>query len=255
MRVLASALLLLLASSASAQWITIKGQVVFPAGVAPPQRNKLNVTQDKDHCLSKGAILDDMILINPKNRGVKNVVVWLRPGNKGAAAFSANEIHPADAKRKPLEVVIDQPCCMFVPRVTACRVGDTIVVKNPAPVAHNFFWSSANNGELNVTIASKESYKFKKPLEAEGHAIPFKCTIHPWMSGQVRVFDHPYFAVTDEDGRFTIKDAPAGNYRILYSHENVGFKGGAAGRFGDAIAIAAGANNTMEMKPTGFNVK
>jgi len=182
------------------------------------------------------------------------VIVWLRPGNKNAARFAANEIHPADAKRKPREVVIDQPCCLFVPRVTACRVGDTIVVKNPAPVAHNFFWSSINNGELNVSIAAKESYKFKKPLEAESFPIPFRCTIHPWMSGQVRIFDHPYYAVTDENGQFTIADAPAGNYRIVYWHENVGYRGGVPGRLGDPINIQAGANNTLEMKPTDFTV-
>src|SRR5438132_496979 len=133
------ALVVTLATSSNAedkpQWVTIKGQVLFPAAKKIPERAALNVTQDKPHCLMNGAILDESILVNPKNRGIKNVVEFLRPDNSMPdAAFAPNEIHPADAKRKAAEVVIDQPCCMFVKRVTAARVGDTIVVKNPAPV-------------------------------------------------------------------------------------------------------------------------
>jgi len=121
------------------QWATIKGQVVFPDGKPVPQRKQLEVSQDKAHCLSKGPILDESVVVNPKNRGIKNVVVWLRPDDPAATEFPRDKIHPDDAKRKPAEVVIDQPCCMFVKRVTVARVGDTLVVKNPAPVVHNFF--------------------------------------------------------------------------------------------------------------------
>jgi plastocyanin len=175
--------------------------------------------------------------------------------NPKAASFDAKEIHPNDAKRKPADVVIDQPCCMFTPRVTIARVGDTIVVNNPAPVAHNFFWTSENNGNVNVVIAPKLQHRFAAPLVAEAPPIQYKCTIHPWMDGYVRIFDHPYSAVTDADGKFEIKDAPAGAYRIVYWHESVGFKDGKAGRFGDPIVIKDDGKGTMEMKPAEFEVK
>ena len=69
-----------------------------------------------------GAILDESVIVNPKNRGIKNVVVWLRPDDTSPAAkWKKEEIHPDDAKRKPADVVIDQPCCMFVERVTCAR--------------------------------------------------------------------------------------------------------------------------------------
>ena len=238
-------------SAQPAEWVTVKGQVVFPADKAIPKRAALNVANDKEHCLGKGAILDEAVIVNAKTRGVKNVVVFLRPDNKDPkAAFAANEIHPADAKRKPAEVVIDQPCCMFVPRVTCARVGDTIVVKNPSPVAHNFFWDSADNGTHNPTIAAKTDWKMPNALAKENAPIQYKCSIHPWMTGYVRIFDHPYFAVTDDDGKFEIKNAPAGKYRIVYWHEN-GLRNGAAGRLGDQIEIKG---PTMEMKPTDFDV-
>jgi hypothetical protein len=233
------------------QWVTIKGQVVFPKGKKAPERAALNVNQDQKHCLKDGPIKDESVIVNATNRGVKNVVVFLRPDDMtGKVDFPKDKIYPDDAKRKPADVVIDQPWCMFVSRVTCARVGDTIVVKNPAPVNHNFFWSSTNNGECNVNINPGMQFKMEKALVKENPPIQFKCTIHPWMSGYVRIFDHPYYAVTDADGKFEIKNAPAGKFRIVYWHEN-GVRGGRDGRFGEVIDIKG---PTMEMKPTDFDV-
>jgi hypothetical protein len=144
-----------------------------------------------------------------------------------------------------------------VDRVTCVRVGDTLVVKNSAAIPHNFFWSSANNGDHNANIPAMGQWKLPQAIAAEPAPVQYKCTIHPWMSGYVRVFDHPYHAVTDDDGKFEIRNAPAGKFRIVYWHET-GLRGGPKGRFGEAIVIKADANAkgpTMEMKPTDFEVK
>jgi hypothetical protein len=239
-------------SADAADWATVKGQVLFPADKTIPKREALNVTQDKDHCLSKEKEnLDESVLVNPKNRGVKNVVVWLRPDDKDPKSkFTKEQIFPDDAKRKPVEHVITQPCCMFTERITLARVGDKLVVKNPAPILHNFFWSSANNGEFNQSIPKMEDFKMPEPLKAESPPIQYKCTVHGWMTGYVRIFEHPYYAITDADGKFEIKNAPVGKYRIVYWHEN-GFRGGAQGRFGDEIEIKG---PTTELKATDFDV-
>lgn len=243
---------LLTVSAADAQWATVKGQVVLPPNVPIPKQPALNVTQDKDHCLSKGQILDEAVIVNPANRGIKNVVVWLRPDSPDVkATFSKAQINPADAARKPAEVVISQPCCMFVNRIAIARPGDTLVVKNPAPVPHNFFWSSTNNGEFNVTIPKMDEWKMPQPFVSETTPIQYKCTIHGWMKGYVRVFDHPYYAITDENGKFEIKDAPVGKFNIVYWHENKGFKGGVKGRLGEPITITA---PTTDLKPVEFDV-
>jgi plastocyanin len=226
----------------------VKGQIVFPAGAAVPERKALDVTQDKAHCLSKGPLLDETLVVNPKNKGIKNVVVWLRPDDKDPKSkLPPNQIHPDDAKRKATDVVIDQPCCMFTPRITTARVGDTIVVKNTAPVAHNFFWSSGFNGNLNPNIPPGGDAKVG-PLVAETTPIPYKCSIHPWMAGTVRVFDHPYYAVTDEDGKFTMPNAPAGKYRLVVWHEKTGYLGGAPGRFGTPIEITGPATELKALE-------
>lgn len=231
----------------------VKGSIVYPAAKPVPERKKLVVSQDMAHCLSKGDILDETLIVNPKNKGIKNVVVWLRPDNtdpKGSA-IPKDKIHPDDAKRKPAEVVIDQPCCMFVNRVSIARVGDTIVVKNPAPVAHNFFWTSGSNGEFNVTVPKESDWKMPQPIVAESAPIQYKCTIHPWMNGYVRIFDHPYYAVTNDDGVFELKNAPAGKWRMVVWQEKVGFLGGKDGRFGTPIEIKGPAT---ELKPIEFDI-
>lgn len=233
-------------------WSTVKGTIKFPESKAVPERKKLDVSQDKAHCLSKGDILDEGLIVNSRNKGIQNVVVWLRPDNKDAKAKLAPEqIHPSDKQRKAAKVTIDQPCCMFVKRITVARVGDTIVAKNPAPVAHNFFWTSANNGEFNVTIAKESDWTMPQALVAEASPIQFKCTIHPWMAGYVRIFDHPYYAVTDTDGNFEIKNAPAGKFRMVVWQEKQGFLGGKEGRFGIPVEIKGA---TTELKPIEFDI-
>jgi hypothetical protein len=232
-----------------ASWSTVKGQVVFPAGAPVPERKALVVSQDMAHCLSKGPILDETLIVNPKNKGIKNVVVWLRPDDKDPKSkLKAEQIHPSDKDRKPAEVGIDQPCCMFVNRITPVRAGDTLLVKNSAPVAHNFFWTSGASGDHNPTIPANGSYKLG-PINYEAAPIQYKCTIHPWMSGYVRVFEHPYYAVTDDDGKFTMPNAPAGKYRMVVWHEKSGFLGGRDGRFGTEVTIAG---PTTELKAMEF---
>jgi plastocyanin len=232
-----------------AKWVTVKGEVKLAAA---PAVAAINVTADKEHCLSKGPLNSDEVVVGKKG-GLKNVVVYLRPDDTNRnAVFKPADINPDLAKAKPKDHVIDQPCCQFVPRITVARVGDSLTVKNSAPVNHNFKYESDNNGSANWNTPPGQSQKFKDPLKAEARPIPFECNVHPWMKGQVRVFDHPYFALTDEDGKFEIKDAPAGKFRIVYHHEK-GYHKGAAGRLGEVVQIAPGADGkTMEMKPIDY---
>jgi hypothetical protein len=55
--------------------------------------------------------------------------------------------------------------------------------------------------------------------------MKFQCDVHPWMFAWVTVVDHPYFAVTDKEGNFTIKDVPPGKYKISYQHRKAAPKG------------------------------
>jgi len=52
--------------------------------------------------------------------------------------------------------------------------------------------------------------------------VPFKCDVHGWMNAYAGVLPHPYFAVSGEDGTFTIKNLPPGTYKLTAWHEKLG---------------------------------
>src|SRR5271155_5810247 len=140
--ILAAVATLLLASNRSDaqgdKWGTIKGQVAFGGDKIPP-RKVIDVKTDANVCLATnptadlkaGTILDEAVLINPKNKGLKNVMVWLMNDPKNPLP-----IHP-NLMKFPQDVVIDQPTCMFFPRAVAMREGQVVVVKNSAAIQHN----------------------------------------------------------------------------------------------------------------------
>lgn len=221
-----------------AKWATIKGRIVWEGAV--PSQEKVNTKGVENACkVGKNDVLEEDHVINPKNKGLKDVFVWIRPdGAKGATAFPANLIHPTLAKPDKPEVEIDQPCCRFIPHVLAARAGQKMVIKNSAPFAHNANGSAGpGNGGFNPLIPAGGKFEFARPLEFEPSEIVLSCNLHNWMRARVRVFDHPYFAVTDEDGKFEIKLAPMGQFNLFVSHPATGWLDGKAGRSGKPLNI------------------
>jgi hypothetical protein len=76
-------------------------------------------------------------------------------------------------------------------------------------------------------------------------------SIHPWMRSFGRVFDHPYFAVTNEKGEFTIPKAPVGKLRLFVWHPDAGFRGGVKGKEGEMIEVRPRGTDAgvLEIKP------
>lgn len=232
------------------QWSTIKGQVICRADL--PEAKELAVIADRDHCQDKGKIIDETWVVNKSNRGVKNVFVWLA-SDGGTASGRELPVHPSLKQLSAATVEVDQPHCRFVPHVVAIREGQTLVVKNSSPITHNVRWESANalkNRGDNKSIASGKSIEIGD-LRQDRLPLTVSCSIHPWMKGFVRVFDSPYFAITDGDGRFEIKLAPTGKHRVFLWHEGSGWKGGAAGKSGEVFEIRPDVTDfgQLEIKP------
>lgn len=236
-------------------WGTVKGRIVWPDDKLPgrPPIAAIETNADKAHCLGAGKILSEEWVVNPKNKGVKYAFVWLI--NDNPKDKTPLPIHPDLKQPKNNEVVMDQPVCMFVPHAVGMREGQVLVAKNSSPVAHNFKWTGnqlTKNAGGNVQIPAGSQFAIKG-LEADRLPIKVECNIHPWMNGWVRVYDHPYFAVTDADGKFELKNAPAGKYRAVIWHGSGGFLGGAAGRYGQPIEIKA--DGTVDLGELGFKTK
>ncbi len=221
----------------------VSGQVVWVG--AAPQQKPLNVTKDPKACLAKGPILNEEIVVNNANNGMANVFVWIT-----AAAGGKPPVPAALAKPDKPTVDLDQPTCAFEPHAVAMQESQTLVAQNNAPVAHNVSWqgSPAKNPGGNKIVPSKSKLEIK--LKADKRPVSVTCTIHGWMKGYVRVFDHPYFAVTDKDGKFEFSAPPPGKYKIWY-WSDTGYKDGADGANGFPITIKAGENDLgkVEWKP------
>src|SRR5262249_52920511 len=119
------------------------------------------------------------------------------------------------------------------------REGQVLIVKNTAPVAHNanHIGSALRNPAGNPIVPAGGQVQIN--LKSDRFPVRLSCNIHPWMKGFVGVYDHPYFALTDANGNFEIKLAPAGNFRIYFWHEGAGWRLAQAGAKGEPITIKA----------------
>src|SRR5439155_3179961 len=119
-------------------WGTVKGAITWGGDKAPERMPlDLKANPDKAACLKEGPILDETWVVNPKNKGLRYSFVWLTPKDKEAKL----PIHPDLKEIKIKKIVIDQPCCMFVPHAVGLREGQTLVAKNSATISHNYKWS------------------------------------------------------------------------------------------------------------------
>ena len=213
-----SAFLLPTLSFAEQEWGTIKGQVVWaPAKLPAPV--KFAAPPGTPACVGvkDGNILLEPYVVDPKTKGVRWAVVWLLDGSGDRA--KPIPIKP-DLKAIPnKKVVLDQPCCTFEPHVIALRQGQTLIIRNSAPFAHNTNIEAAGFNQLLPPGAVKTA----PPIATTMIPTPVACNIHPWMTAWIGVFKHPYFAVTDKEGKFEIKGAPAGKYRIVAWQESKGY--------------------------------
>ena len=118
-----------------------------------------------------------------------------------------------DAPKAP--VVIDQRKMAFVPHVVAVQQGTTVEFLNSDPVGHNVYWPSiSGNKKLAHNLGTWPKGE-KKPFQFNDLGVAsLLCNVHPEMSGYVVVTPTPYFAVTDKDGNFEIKNIPAGKYTL-----------------------------------------
>jgi plastocyanin len=224
-------------------WGNVTGQVVY-GGEPIPQRQPIPDVKEPA-CLAKGNPLTEQWVVDPKTRGVRWAVIFLKPA-KGQTI----PVHPALQKPASDTVILDQPTCAFEPHVVTMRAGQKLVANNPMTIAHNVVITGFRNN-FNIQIPPGQRHVFE--LQPETYRpLPISCGAHPWMRAYLWMFDHPYFAVTDETGHFTIKNAPAGTWNLVVWHEAIGYLGGAAGRDGKPIDIKAGQTTDLgkiEIKP------
>jgi hypothetical protein len=103
----------------------------------------------------------------------------------------------------------------FIPHVLVVLQGTTVDFLNSDPVGHNVYWPSVSgNKKLAHNLGTWPQGVKKGFTFSDLGAASLLCNVHPEMSGYVVVVPTPYFAVTNKEGEFEIKDVPAGHYMV-----------------------------------------
>lgn len=111
--------------------------------------------------------------------------------------------------------MVDQKHMTFVPHVMVVLKGTTVDFLNSDPVGHNVYWPSiSGNKKLAHNLGTWPQGQTKSFTFNDLGAAPLLCNVHPEMSGYVAVVPTPYFATTNKEGEFEIKDVPAGSYTL-----------------------------------------
>jgi len=201
--------------------------------------------------LGGGAVMDsEQLLVNAKDRGVANVVLWMdrKPGQPPL------RVHPSYAELAQAKVTLTTKGKAFVPHVALARTNQPVVISNPDPHGYNVKAELFNNQAFNVLLKSGDTWDLKFQGR-EPTPTKLEDSIHAWMSAYLLVRDDPYAAISDASGKLKIKRLPVGEWTFVVWHET-GYmrKANLAGKDVEwqrgrvTLEIKPGENNLGEVK-------
>ena len=119
-----------------------------------------------------------------------------------------------------LPVILEEKGCTYRPWLQGAMRGQKILLRNSDGTTHSVRAEANGRTVFNVIQAPSAKDLEKDPLALD--VVKISCDLHPWMKAFVVVSDHPFFAVTADDGSFEIKDVPAGSYGLEAWNERLG---------------------------------
>jgi hypothetical protein len=164
------------------------------------------VPQCANHPALAGKPLFEDLLIVGKGGELKNAVVSIKNPPPGRQPIPARE------------AVLDQIACHYSPRVLAMMVGQPLKIKNSDPFLHNVHALPQLNQGFNFGQNNVDQGRSVTPM-TQPEDFRVKCDVHSWMNCAFVVFSHPFFAVTGDDGTYTISGLPPGTYTVSVWHE------------------------------------
>jgi plastocyanin len=178
----------------------------------PPAQKAIDMSDDPN-CVRvhNGKQMSETVVVGPQS-GLANVFVYVEKGLEG------KQFEPPAS-----DVMLKQTGCWFVPHVLGVQTGQSLEVVNSDPLTHNIHPMPSMNHEWNHSQGPGDPPFRRKFTQAEV-MIPIKCKIHGWMHAYVGVVDHPYFAVTDASGKFTLSNLPPGTYTLAAWQEARGIE-------------------------------
>ena len=184
---------------------TITGMIHLTG--TPPANEPIDMSEEAV-CAQKHSTQPTTQAVVANNGMLANVFVYVKEGLTGS--------FPAPTE----PATIDQDGCVYIPHVTGVQVGQDITFENSDGLLHNIKTVPQNNPTFN--ISQPTDMTTTRQFQAAEVMVPVQCDVHGWMHAYIGVVDHPYFAVSGEDGAFRIENLPPGTYTIEAWHEKYG---------------------------------
>lgn len=209
-------------SLAQAQWGSVTGRFVYKGDLPKPVlafKKGAPDVRDGEVCAAQDFVKHDLV-VDPKTKGIANIFVYIRGPKKVNP-----DLAPDVSKDEEKYVIFDQKACRFIPRCLVVHTSQIVKVKSDDPIAHNTHTFPIKNNGQNILIGPNNRAGVDLDPIQLSESLPFevKCDFHAWMKAYYLVLDHPYAAVTQKDGTFTIKGLPAGKNEFRVWHERVGY--------------------------------
>jgi hypothetical protein len=189
-------------------WGHLKGQFIYDG--PPPTPSQIVVPQP----FRNQPIVDESLLVHAETGGIANVVIYLRT--------KAAPVHP-DFHRPPPPVRLTIAAGRIRPHVSSIRLGQRLRIQNLDVGAYNINIAPILDTPDNPVI---QPGNFFERVFNRSQTIPqpISCNIHPWVRAYILPRDNPYMAITDDhQGRFEIRNLPAGELEFQAWHESVGY--------------------------------
>jgi len=186
---------------------TVRGRVTITGAV--PKLKPLLVPRNSNVCGL--TIPNEALQVDQASRGIAAVVVSLEGVTKGKP-------YP-----KGQSLVMQNLSCRFHQRANATIVGNQLEIVNKDPIMHNTH--IRRETKFGSTLINVVQPVGTKPITRELQQPDFldvRCDAHPFMHASIHVFEHPYYAVTDEAGVFELPQVPPGTYQLHLWHELLG---------------------------------
>lgn len=178
------------------------------AGTGLPTATRIDNTTDPDAC-GRAHTLDDLSL-DAATRGVMNTFATLRPVGDPAIDLPEGWV--------PGKLFLDNIGCRFEPHAAMVPVGTVLETSNRDEVLHTVHLYGPEEVNLSLPIRGAS---IERELKLPGlYAV--RCDVHGWMQAFIQVVDHPFYSLSDREGRFQIDSVPAGDYVLELWHERLG---------------------------------
>ena len=157
----------------------------------------------------EGRVSSESFIVD-ENMNLKNVLIWFKEVDY-------------DETIEKTPAIIDQKGCIYNPHVIGVMKDQKVIIKNSDATLHNIHSMPEKNKQFNFAMPKVVKEKETSFTTVED---PFyiKCDVHPWMKSWVLVQNHPYFAVTDENGNYKIDNIPPGTYEVIAWQEKFKMK-------------------------------